>query len=101
MKFIESGFMFHGGYLMYDCGADRRFVARFKYDRTAMGPFKTFLKKNFEVEEYMTMLEDGMTPVKALETKGYITPSMKRMCKKMGVEPTMANYIAALKVAYA
>ena len=101
MKFIESGFMFHGGYLMYDCGADRRFVARFKYDRTAMGPFKTFLKKNFEVEEYMTLLDDGMSPIPALETKGYITPSMKRMCKKMGVEPTMANYISALKVAYA
>jgi hypothetical protein len=101
MKFIESGFMFHGGYLTYDCGADRRFVARFKYDRTAMGPFKTFLKKNFEVEEYMTMLDEGMSPIPALETKGYITPSMKRMCKKMGVEPTMANYIAALKVAYA
>ena len=101
MKFIESGFMFHGGYLMYDCGADRRFVARFKYDRTAMGPFKTFLKKNFEVEEYMTLLDDGMSPIPALETKGYITPSMKRMCKKMGVEPTMSNYLSALKVAYA
>lgn len=93
--------MFHGGYLMYDCGADRRFVARFKHDRTAMGPFKTFLKKNFLVEEYMDMLDKGITPVKALETKGYIPPHMKRMCKKMGVEPTMANYIAALKVAYA
>jgi hypothetical protein len=47
------------------------------------------------------MLDEGMSPIPVLETKGYITPSMKRMCKKMGVEPTMANYLSALKVAYA
>lgn len=101
MEFNEKMFDFHGGYLTYLTKGKRKFVARFKYNRGAMGPFKTFLKRNFTVGEYFELYDTGLTPIKILETKGYINPAMRKMCKKMGVEPTMANYLEALRSTYA
>jgi len=98
--FDEKGFDFHGGYLTYLTEGKREFIARFKYDRGAAGPFKTFLKRNFAVDEYLSMLKTGMTPMKALESKGYVAPHIKRMCKEMGVEASHKNYLEILKARY-
>jgi hypothetical protein len=76
MKFIESGFMFHGGYLMYRGDYEGRpvyaegknvhpsnvgrgidlFIARFKYAGTPItkAKFMKELVNNFTVEEYVT-----------------------------------------------
>jgi len=94
--FKKTGFMTSAGYVHYDCGADRRFVARFKYNRANAGPFVTFLCKNFEVEEYFTLLEAGSTPVAILETKGYVSPSAKKLCKKLGFPLTLEGYKDAI-----
>ena len=64
---FRGGFDFNGGYLTYN----GKFVARFKYNRKLKGRFVTFLKNNFSMSEYFTMLEDGLTPVAILETKGF------------------------------
>lgn len=98
--FNEKDFDFHGGYLTYLTNDKREFIARFKYDRGAMGPFKTFLKKNFNVGEYLGVLEMGVTPMKALEAKGYVPPHIKKACKTMGVEVSTANYLEILKTRF-
>ncbi len=98
--FDEKGFDFHGGYLTYLTGEKREFIARFKYDRSAMGPFKTFLKKNFDVSEYLGMLDNNVTPMKALESKGYVPPHIRKACKDMGVEVSTANYLEILKARF-
>ena len=98
--FDEKGFDFHGGYLTYLTEGKREFIARFKYDRGAAGPFKTFLKRNFAVDEYLSMLKTGITPMKALESKGYVAPHIKKMCKQWGVEASHKNYLELLKARY-
>lgn len=77
-KFDKSKFNYHGGYLTYD----GKFVARFKYRGGAkMGPFKSFLIKNFTVEEYFAIYNEGRgpAPLQILEAKGFdwMSPEMK------------------------
>ena len=98
--FNEKDFDFHGGYLTYLTEGKREFIARFKHNRGAMGPFKTFLKKNFDVSEYLGMLDNDVTPMKALEAKGYVPPHIKKACKDMGVEVSTANYLEILKTKF-
>lgn len=75
-KFDKAGFNFDGMYLMYE----GNFIARFK--RGGMGSFKSFLVKNFSVEEYLKLVNEfNMAPLTALETKGYVSPAMKKAIK--------------------
>jgi hypothetical protein len=53
------------------------FVARFKSG--GMVAFKKFLRENFTVEEYLALLDSGLAPIQALETKGYVSPARRRM----------------------
>ena len=87
-KFEKSMFNYHGGYLTYGEGADRKFVARFK--RGGMASFKSFLTKNFLVEEYFTKVANS-TPMEVLETKGYISPNLKRALVACGYTPDQAG----------
>lgn len=82
MKFEKDGFNFDGMYLTYLVDGERKFVARFK--RGGMGHFKSFLVKNFTVEEYFSMLET-MTPMDILFTKGYCSPAMMKVKQMYGV----------------
>jgi hypothetical protein len=93
-KFDKEAFQFDGMYLMYKgpfvgqktydevYGIDKihpsrigmpkeAFIARFKYSKKSRGKFTKFLMKNFTVEEYLDLLDSGMAPITALETKGY------------------------------
>jgi hypothetical protein len=85
-KFDKEMFSFDGMYLTY--GAERKFVARFK--RGGMASFKSFLIKNFAVEEYFTLSAD-MAPLEILATKGFVMPSTAKMLKKFGFEPNAAG----------
>jgi hypothetical protein len=93
-QFDKEAFKFDGMYLMYAgpfkgqktydevYGVDKihpgrigmkreAFIARFKYGKGRKAGFMKFLMKNFTVEEYLALLESGMAPITALETKGY------------------------------
>lgn len=66
-----------------------RFVARFK--RGGRGPFLSFLAKNFTVEEYFALLDSGLAPLQALETRGYLQPHIKKMLRESGYPLTLAG----------
>ena len=113
-QFDKEKFHYHGGYLTYHgtyegqptydevYGKDKihpsrigmpveLFVARFKYV-FFQGSFKNFLAKNFTVEEYATRYKNGESPLDILESKGFMTPQAKKLCKQNGLSPTQQNY---------
>ena len=109
-KFVKERFRKDGAYLTYlldesspyynpgvagiNSGEKCRgkFVARFKYQRSAAGTFQTFLIKNFTVEEYFDRMAAGEAPLTILESKGYILPHIKKWLKEGGYPVTQAGY---------
>lgn len=80
-----------GGYVMfYPPQGKAIIVARFKY-RSPAGSFMTLLRNKFTIEEYFTRLNLGETPVAIAESKGYISPHVKRMLKQKGYPLTKAG----------
>jgi hypothetical protein len=77
-KFVNENFYYNGEYLFYRVPGEefKRFVARFKYG--GMVAFKKFLRENFTVEEYFDLLDGGMAPIQALQTKGYVSPNVRK-----------------------
>lgn len=106
-QFVNRQFQSNSEYLFYRVpGEDlKRFVARFK--RGGMVSFKKFLRENFTVEEYFDLLENqGLPPLKVLETKGYVSPIVAKILKSRGYPQTLeglnqmiSDDIAARKVA--
>jgi hypothetical protein len=88
-KFIKENFNYDGMYLTY--GTERKFVARFKYIKYCAS-FKSFLIKNFSVSEYFDAYDSGTSPLDILESKGFMTPHAKKLCKQNGMIPTLENY---------
>ena len=84
-KFIKSEFS-GSEYVNYG----GKFVARFK--RGGKATFLTFLVKNFTVEEYFGRLDAGETPLKILESKGYLLPHIKKLLKETGYEVSVAGF---------
>tara|TARA_Y100000356_G_C11038480_1_gene172188 strand:- start:21 stop:407 length:387 start_codon:yes stop_codon:yes gene_type:complete len=94
--FIKENFSYSGGYLTYDDGVDRHFIARFKYvPKSSATKFMNFLIKNFTCEEYLERA-DQEAPLKILESKGYCSPEMARLAKRWGYAPTLENAHKAL-----
>jgi len=85
--FKKEGFDYYGGYLTYKGD----FVARFKYVKF-QGSFKNFLIKHFTPEEYFTRYKEGESPLAILESKGFMTPMAKKLCKQNFMKPTQENY---------
>ena len=86
--FDNKDFDYDGMYLIYKDRRKRRFVARFKYG--GMVAFKKFLRENFTVDEYFDLLEnEGMAPLKILETKGYVSPKVAKILKMRGYPMTL------------
>ena len=80
-RFFKENFPFDGLYLVYGLGQytkDRRIVARFKYSRRDKASFIKFLIANFTVEEYFNAMDD-MAPGAILESKGWVSPTVKKM----------------------
>ena len=94
--FIKENFSYSGGYLTYDDGVDRHFIARFKYvPKSSATKFMNFLIKNFTCEEYLERA-DKEAPLEILESKGYCSPEMARLAKRWGYAPTLENAHKAL-----
>lgn len=91
-KFIKDQFNFDGMYLTY--GTDRKFVARFK--RGGMAHFRSFLIKNFTVEEYFARREANDAPLTIVESKGYVSPIVGKILKSMGYPVTQEGKQAYL-----
>lgn len=86
-KFTKENFNWDGMYLTY--GSERKFVARFKHRGGDCASFTNFLIKNFTVEEYFDLTEkQNVLPLKALENKGYVSPTVKKILKNSGFPPT-------------
>lgn len=104
-KFDKTQFSYNGGYLMYGQYPERpKFIARFKYSSRDKAGFMSFLIKNFTVEEYLGRLEAGETPVGILESKGYVSTTIKKILKEAGFEPTIVGkklYLGQIDARYA
>ena len=91
-RFTKENLIKEGKYLFYQPAGgtygDRKCGARF---RTAgVGSFATCLRKNFTVEEYFDLLENEcLAPLKILETKGYVSPTVARILKERGYPVTL------------
>ena len=97
--FTKDNLIQHGAYLTYFPNGpvthweDRKFVARFKYaSMSSKGTFKTFLIKNFTVEEYFARIAAGDAPLSILESKGYVLSHIKAWLKRDGFPPTQDGY---------
>ena len=94
--FIKENFSYSCGYLTYDDGVDRHFIARFKYvPKSSATKFMNFLIKNFTCEEYLERA-DQEAPLEILDSKGYCSPEMARLAKRWGYDPTLENAHKAL-----
>ena len=71
MKFSKTDFDYHRGYLTY--GADRKFVAVFKYRGSVdKADFVRLLTKYYTVEDYFAKLKHS-APFKILMDDGFVT----------------------------
>ena len=94
--FIKENFSYSGGYLTYNDGVDRHFIARFKYvPRSSATKFMNFLIKNFTQEEYLERASSE-APLTILESKGYCSPEMARLAKRYGYPATLQGARQAL-----
>jgi len=90
-----------GEYLFYTGDTDPkwalcpRFIARFRNGGKVA--FKKFLRENFTVDEYFKLYDDGMPPIKILETKGYVSPNVCMVLKRHGYPLTVEGKNAYLK----
>jgi hypothetical protein len=61
--FAKNNFEYHGGYLHYNTGTERKFVARFKYrGPVTKAKFQSTLIKHYSVEEYFSRLGGAYNP---------------------------------------
>lgn len=89
-NFVQSDFSIESGWIYY--GKDRRFVARCRRRIDTKG-FISFIVKNFLVEEYFNMLENmGLPPGKILESKGYVSATVKKCLKQVGYSATIEGF---------
>jgi hypothetical protein len=89
------------GWISY--GPSNKFIARFKYGKGGIKSFIKFLVENFTEEEYFGRLDAGESPLKVLESKGYLLPHIKTMLRKEGYPVTVAGwemYIKSRTAAY-
>jgi len=61
--FAKAQFEYHGGYLHYNTGTERKFVARFKHrGPVTKAKFLSALIKNYTVDEYFSRLGGAYNP---------------------------------------
>ncbi len=74
MKFFDkSNLVKEGEYVYYkDADGRRKFVARFKYNRSRANKFMTFLRNNITVDKYFKEYGEGMTPLAIARDRGFV-----------------------------
>lgn len=61
--FAKTNFEYHGGYLHYNTGTERKFVARFKHrGPVTKAKFQAMLIKHYSVEDYFARLGGAYNP---------------------------------------
>ena len=100
--FKKENFEYDGMYLMYNLKpgqhyGNNEFVARFKYVKFA-GAFKSFLIKNFTTDEYFSRYKAGESPLDILESKGFVTPQAKKLCKKHNMVANKENSMKRIRI---
>ena len=76
--FAKTNFEYHGGYLHYNTGTERKFVARFKHrGPVTKAKFQSMLIKHYSVEEYFSRLggaynAHGEAPMQILMNDGIL-----------------------------
>lgn len=98
-KFDRNSFYRSGDYLQYfvDDKSTSKFIARFKYGKKDLAGFKSFLIKNFTVEEYLERLSNGEGPVKILESKGYVSKTVADIITRYGFPATREGFDAYIQ----
>ena len=77
--FAKTNFEYHGGYLHYNTGTERKFVARFKHrGPVTKAKFQSMLIKHYSVEEYFSRLggaynAQGEAPLQIFKNDGLLT----------------------------
>lgn len=89
-KFIKENFEISGQWIHYN----GKFIARVRSGSKVS--YVNFIVKNFEVEEYFNLYNSGMAPLTILETKGFISPNMRKALKSYGC-PTTKEGIEKMK----
>lgn len=92
-KLDKTAFDCNGGYLTYRVAGEERarFVARFKYRAGDAASFRSFLIKNFSVDEYFARTKNGEAPLPILESKGYVLPHIRKWLREAGLPETQAG----------
>jgi hypothetical protein len=76
--FTKTNFEYHGGYLHYNTGTERKFVARFKHrGPVTKAKFLKTLIKHYSVEEYFSRLggaynAQGEAPLQIFKNDGIL-----------------------------
>ncbi len=91
-KFTKATLSKDGEYLFYIVNNQRKFVARFKYQKGGIGSFTNFLIKHFTVEEYFSAIDAGATPLGLLQSKGYLQPHIKKWLKRDGYDVSIDGF---------
>jgi hypothetical protein len=100
--FTKANLTQHKGWVEYSGpSGSHKFVARFKYGTPHT--FMTLLRKKFTVTEYFDRLDNKETPAAIAESKGWVSPAIKKALKKAGYPLTPAGknlYFANQAAAY-
>lgn len=67
------------------------FVARFKYGSKPWKSWVNFIVKNFSVEEWYALQQNGVTPVDAMSSKEFIHSTERKLMKEFGLRCTPRN----------
>ncbi len=71
--FAKNQFDYHGGYLHYNTGTERKFVARFKHrGPVTKAKFLSTLIKHYSVEDYFAKMSAGAAPLQVLMNDGIL-----------------------------
>ena len=90
--FRKSHFTYSGGYLGYiRQDGSHVFIARLKRAADSKGPWITALIKSWTVDEYLAAVE-ASTPLKAMETKGFMLTHIKRRLRERGYPTTRSGF---------
>lgn len=87
-EFQKNKFRQAAAYVYYE----GKFVARFKYQKSAIGSFIKFLREHFTVEEYFDRIAAGEMPLKIVESKGYLLPVFRRKLREAGYDDTAEGF---------